>query len=1349
MRGAVASIVGRWVGILFLVVCVVGASQQRAAAQDPSLKAAGKILQLVADGRNIDAVDELKGSFDALPPVDREGFFQFAARICTTLSDLDCKRHFVEQILKTGMKAADMNPSTIGYIALLWTSIHVTTGQPVEPIFSGKFPLERISPATDPVLFAELHLLAALQSRLAFDFSASREHVDKALASALSLGFERMDAPRLIVRIVNQLLHNYDVERAQRLLTAADPLLPSIHLASLLAHDFMQLRAVLYGYSHRNFDQASQDLREALSMLDRLQLHPDRKSYLKAETYNKLLGIEVMRNDRNAVRNLLRSHPLMTAKPSILKRGYFADESEFNFGVAEELAQFALQETSETGWGNLLTMPPRWTSNPEKLQDAQTFGQSAFAMQLAQAGKVEDSRREIIEAGRKRLETLQQRYRQSAFASPLPHWMDQIFVQFALAATLSKETPDYDFVLQAHIVLMRSIETTPDDALATQASQDSDERKRVAQSMHTMEHQRTAWEKVQLAALAKRLTAGNNVIPSRISKERFDIAATASSFIEELADLRAALVKSSSLVVDLKTVQEQLLANEALVFYAPLPGHYGKICVRRDQALSVVQGVGEADVSDMRILQAALTAGHPASVVADSQFPVEAAVRLRTLLFGGLEQCLTGVKRIYHIAPSAKLGEVPPAALLAEIPPRLGSGYDLGKARWMIRDHAFIKTTSINAFIATKKLSTSKRATMDYLGIGDPVLAPRSAGVPSGGAFVARGSVPVQSGTLSSLGELPETSEELQQVARLFEKSKLKLLRRENASEENFRLQPLSEFDIIHFATHGVVKAELPGLLEPSLVLTPDPLGDAFNDGLLTSSQIATLPLRARLVILSACNSARYEASVIDSGIQGLSTSFAIAGVPSMIASLWPIESSLTRDLIIATFGSALGKADITVADALAAAIRKHLDGPSPRPLLHPRFWAALVVVGDGSTMLGAAGQQAVRDLGPYADPSSSNGTEILSVASINGDFVSSTIATPNDKGSASLIGRHAVDGTKKWEIKVPDVFAGLTVAAKDIIYAGGSSLISNSGRTLAVPVLRGLTPDGKILWAQSLPQAPDFNKIVGLTVASDQSALALVGPAEGSVSGSDFSLVRVDPDGSIVAQASFRSSPGSRESRHSGYLAVGANTGLAIAHHHVRLMKQADYVNKLGLRHVCGEGDMADVVLFNVGSLREMARIRIDKFAAHDALPVSDGWLVAGDVRAGCVWQKRAVLYAVKLDGSVSQLWRDTSTATTSARGIRRVGDFIEIVGYSGRSVAIREEGLDEKKQDVSNLRLGDEAYVSKEVFSVRMSENGQEQRRDFVAAGLPIVPGGMAASGNHSVVFGTIGLRPLWLPR
>ena len=119
----------------------------------------------------------------------------------------------------------------------------------------------------------------------------------------------------------------------------------------------------------------------------------------------------------------------------------------------------------------------------------------------------------------------------------------------------------------------------------------------------------------------------------------------------------------------------------------------------------------------------------------------------------------------------------------------------------MTFDVTFVRTSSIDAFVATKKLSKTKRATLDYLGVGDPVL--------SGG----------------TLPQLPETSEEVERVASLFAKAKVRLLRRGAATEEAFRLQPLSEFDVVHLATHGLVKQELPGLREPSLVFTPVPQG--------------------------------------------------------------------------------------------------------------------------------------------------------------------------------------------------------------------------------------------------------------------------------------------------------------------------------------------------------------------------------------------------------------------------------------------------------------------------------------------------------------------------------------------
>ena len=245
--------------------------------------------------------------------------------------------------------------------------------------------------------------------------------------------------------------------------------------------------------------------------------------------------------------------------------------------------------------------------------------------------------------------------------------------------------------------------------------------------------------------------------------------------------------------------------------------------------------------------------------------------------------------------------------------------------------------------------------------------------------------------------------------------------------------------------------------------------------------------------MLSACNSARYEPSIIDSGIQGLATSFAIAGVPSMIAALWPIESTITRTLIIDTFLAARGS-KVGIADALAMAVRRHLDGPAPRPLLHPRFWAALVVVGDGSMTLDAAAGNSPRDLGPFAAVTPSEDQEILSGAPLDGDFATSTIGAWNGTRSPSLIRRQTPDGTTEWQIKDSEIGAGLTAAATQTIYAGGYRSLRQGAASTSVPVLRGLGADGKVLWSHRLPSGPQGAMILGLATA-DQSALALVGP--------------------------------------------------------------------------------------------------------------------------------------------------------------------------------------------------------------------------------------------------------------
>jgi hypothetical protein len=1327
------------------------ATSTQAISQMAQVVPRAEIARLFYAGRNVDAVQLAKRSAETAPHSERQAAYRVAAQACVTAIDVDCAREVLEAAVPflNSLPQSELQPSTLGYTMLLESFFRMMTGDYQAKLFGPGFPSHLVNPLSNPVLFAELNLLAAKQSRLVFDFEASRDHVDKALVSALSLEDERFDASRLVVRIAAQLLENYDVEHATRLVFAAMPLLQTIPRESFLGYEFLQVLNTLGGY-RRSFDALSEGLHDTISRLDQLQLAPPLRLSLKLAAYNDLLGVEVLRGDHDAARRVLQSHPLMEAKPAILKRGYFANVTEFNFALAEEFVRLALKDQTETGWRDLMKMAPRWTTDRERIQEVQAFGQAAVGFQLLRAGKGE-ARRELVEAAKNRLGILQERYRKSVYVSPLPYWTDQVLLEFALAATLSDATPDYELVLQAHIVLNRSIETSPDDALTSQAVQPSDERKRIAQSLRTIQYQQVDWERAQLADLAKRIESADRRESDMITKGRLGIFRAGNAFIDQQQKLRAALSDNANQPVDslahLAALKGLLLADEALVFHVPALGSLGRICVRRDRTWSSMQELDlAAVVRDARLLSAALTAAHPPSVEADSQFPAVEAVRVGKVLFGGLEECLRASKRVYVVATTDVVGQVPPAALLAEVPPNLGSGFDLRAAHWMIRDHSFVRTTSINAFVATKRLSKTRRATLDYLGVGDPVLAQRNAALPSGGQFAARGSVPVQSGALTTLPELPETSEELERVASQFAASKARILRRDGASEEAFRLQPLSEFDVIHFATHGLVREETPGLREPSMVLTPNPDGDPLDDGLLTSSQIAALPLRARLVVLSACNSARYQPSIFDSGLQGLSTSFAIAGVPSMIASLWPIESALTRDLIVATFQSARG-GEVAIADALALAVRKHLDGPAPRPLLHPRFWAALVVVGDGSMALNSPVAGAPRDLGPFAPVDEAQGDEFLSAVAFDGDFITSAIGNWNGTRSPSLIRRQTADGTTKWEVKDGEIGAGPTAAAQEIVYVGGYLSLPNGNLVRSVPVLRALSPDGAVLWSRQIANGPDSTFVMGLAAATDQSALALVGPRGGEKSGAVFALVRVDKSGTEVASLPLAIAGDTRVGLW-GHLAVNKDGGLAVISRSEHLTQRTKGFDWMGRPEFCWEGDAAEIFLVDLSRLKEERRLSIDRFRAHSALAVGDGWVLVGEARDDCRLGMHAAAYRVNADGSVEALWRDASPFDTFARAVRSIDGVIEIIGFTKRSVAVQEEEVAPfTMPDFSRKRWGDEPYISGEIFSVRLSQQGAEERRDFVAAGFPLVPSGMVSTDDRSAIYGTVTSRALWM--
>ena len=105
----------------------------------------------------------------------------------------------------------------------------------------------------------------------------------------------------------------------------------------------------------------------------------------------------------------------------------------------------------------------------------------------------------------------------------------------------------------------------------------------------------------------------------------------------------------------------------------------------------------------------------------------------------------------------------------------------------------------------------------------------------------------------------------------------------------------LRDYKYVHIASHGLVNPYHPEL--PSIVLS---LVDRYGkplDGFLQAADIYNLKLNARLVVLSACQTALGK-DVRGEGLVGLTRAFMYAGSPTVVASLWTVPDRSTAELM-------------------------------------------------------------------------------------------------------------------------------------------------------------------------------------------------------------------------------------------------------------------------------------------------------------------------------------------------------------------------------------------------------------------------------------------------------------------
>jgi CHAT domain-containing protein/Tfp pilus assembly protein PilF len=105
----------------------------------------------------------------------------------------------------------------------------------------------------------------------------------------------------------------------------------------------------------------------------------------------------------------------------------------------------------------------------------------------------------------------------------------------------------------------------------------------------------------------------------------------------------------------------------------------------------------------------------------------------------------------------------------------------------------------------------------------------------------------------------------------------------------------LSDYRIVHFATHGLLNSEHPEL--SGLVLSLVDEQGRPEDGFLRMHEIFNLRLPVELVVLSACQTGLGK-ELKGEGLVGLTRGFMYAGAARVVASLWEVNDVATAELM-------------------------------------------------------------------------------------------------------------------------------------------------------------------------------------------------------------------------------------------------------------------------------------------------------------------------------------------------------------------------------------------------------------------------------------------------------------------
>jgi CHAT domain-containing protein len=457
--------------------------------------------------------------------------------------------------------------------------------------------------------------------------------------------------------------------------------------------------------------------------------------------------------------------------------------------------------------------------------------------------------------------------------------------------------------------------------------------------------------------------------------------------------------------ISVEMLQRKLLKpGENLLTYFLLPKTALAFVISRDDFHLVQMPIGRADIAAM-----VAAARAPEESVGSGGFTGLAKLdpillnKLYVSIFQPVEKHLKNARRLLVIA-DGPLNTLPLEMLVTRFGETEREKFDAARAdgktvlaeygtlAYLGEQHRFAYLPSLSALASVRLYRKPQvKYDRDLVSFADPVFDQKQSASSILNALT-RG---IRRGGTVSIPRLPETADEANEIASIIG-GRSEIFLREKAQEHTAKTIDLKNTKYVHFATHGLLAGEFtelqeaysvaesqaeensperklmlvksspsknselaimdstpesPAKGEPALLLSLS--GDMQGeDGLLTMSEIiSSLDLNAKLVVLSACNTAGESAKANNGeGFAGLTRAFMYAGAEGLLVSHWSVESQATQNLMTETFRNMQTQQDsLQAADNARSTIRNSVVQLNGHPVSrsHPYFWAPFVYVGE------------------------------------------------------------------------------------------------------------------------------------------------------------------------------------------------------------------------------------------------------------------------------------------------------------------------------------------------------------------------------------------------------------------